>query len=434
MLPSFRTHTRATMLAMALTLAGVSTGRAEPPDAPRHETPARTIEISDAGALQHLLAEPQHNVHIRLASGDYRLSPAAHTDPTCGNCPDPSTEATTTVGLRITGRNITLSGPPDHSAIIHTGAGYGLLIDRADNITVEHLTLTGGVRSDDGNATDGAIVVKDSSATIRANRIVDNIGDPETVRRTVSGVMGIVGREGSNIHIIGNHISRNSWDGIALYRQARAVIEDNIVDGVDKAAGPNIGGGRGVGIGVTWDATAEIRGNLVTRYWKGIGLFVNASGTVEHNIVEDIITWGISLWDAGGGEPRGIIRNNAVYRTGACGLALTLRTSDNPGELTGNAIARTGQDQRYDPPDRYCFQCALAIHRKPEAFTIDRNIFFANRRGADDLPDHDVPEAEFRAAAAPLLHALSGRPALVGAAFLNEFSTAPRDSSAGDHR
>ena len=55
------------------------------------------------------------------------------------------------------------------------------------------------------------------------------------------------------------------------------------------ACGKALGGGRGVGIGVTWNAKAGIRGNLVRRYWKGIGLFVDAEGTVVENIIEDIL-------------------------------------------------------------------------------------------------------------------------------------------------
>ena len=79
----------------------------------------------------------------------------------------------------------------------------------------------------------------------------------------------------------------------------------NVIDGVDKAGGKARGGGRGVAIGVTWNASAEIRRNRVTRYWKGIGLFVDARGTVEENVVEEMLTWGIAFWDAGRGKPVG---------------------------------------------------------------------------------------------------------------------------------
>ena len=57
-----------------------------------------------------------------------------------------------------------------------------------------------------------------------------------------------------------------------------------------------------MGIGLTWDARAEVRRNRVSRYWKGIGIFVDARADVSHNVVEDILTWGIAYWDAGKGK------------------------------------------------------------------------------------------------------------------------------------
>lgn len=380
------------------------------------------IEVATVAALQRVFDRAVEDVVVRIAAGEYRLDPRPLTDPTCGNCPDPAQTAETTVGLHVRGRSITLTGPGDRSAVIHTGAGYGIYVDGAQDVVVENLTVTGGARSEDGKATDGAIVVRNSTVTIRNNRITENLGDADIVRKNVSGVMGIVGREGSDMRIIGNEITRNSWDGIALYREARAVIEDNTIDGVDAASGANIGGGRGVGIGVTWDARIEARGNLVKRYWKGIGLFVDAQGVVENNIVEEILTWGISLWDAGGGEPRGVIRGNAVYLTGACGAAITSqRKGDDAGEFTGNALVRTGQDERYDPPDRYCLQCALALHRVPEAFRIEGNMFFENRRANEELPDHDVDEDVFRAQVKGLAGELESYEALRKSSFLREF-------------
>ncbi len=123
--------------------------------------------------------------------------------------------------------------------------------------------------------------------------------------------------------IEGNEIVRNSWDGIALYRDASAVIAGNVIDGVDKARGSRIGGGRGVAIGLTWNAFADVRGNLVKRYWKGIGVFVDAWGCVQENVIEDIVTWGIAYWDADKGKPVGFFEDNVIYGTGACGASIT---------------------------------------------------------------------------------------------------------------
>ena len=239
--------------------------------------------------------------------------------------------------------------------------------------------------------------------------------------------MGITGREGSVTRITGNRITRNSWDGIALYRGARAVIEGNIIDGMDKAGGQRIGGGRGVGIGVTWDARAEITGNLVTRYWKGIGLFVDAHATVRENIIEDVLTWGIAYWDAGKGKPSGFIRNNVIHRTGACGISLARASPGaEPGHLIGNAVLHAGQNPAYDSPDYYCYQCALAEHAVPENFEISGNIFYGNRQAAEDLPDHDLPREEFEREILPLVEALRKHSFLARSKFMEEYGKPPR--------
>lgn len=360
---------------------------------------SQDFTVTTAEELQAIFADPVDSVVVHLVSGSYRLTPSDIVDSTCANCLDAGERVNATVGLHIRGRFVRLLGPADRSAVIVTGAGYGIFINRCERCIVENLTITGGARDTSGKASDAAIVVKHSSAEILGNRIVDNIGDSAVVRKTIVGVMGICGREGSALRITGNDIVRNSWDGIALYRGAEAVIEDNLVDGVDKATGQNVAGGRGVGIGVTWNARATIARNRVTRYWKGIGLFVDADGTVESNVVEDIITWGIALWDADKGSPRGRIRNNIIYRTGACGASITRAAQGaDPGEFTGNVIVQTAQNPKYDSPDYYCYQCALALHAVPQGFEIRDNLFFDNRRATPDLPDNDIPAVEFHAA------------------------------------
>ena len=382
----------------------------------------KVITVGTAAELHEALAVPARSLTIHLQPGVYDLTPAAMVDSSCGNCEDASISVSCTVGLRISGGFVHLRGPEDRSAILRTHAGYGLFIEHCDSAIVEYLTITGGERDTSGPATDAAIVVKNSTALLRHNRIIGNIGDPAVVSAVVVGIMGICGRENSRTIITGNEIIGNSWDGIALYRGAEAEITGNLVDGVDKARGTDIGGGRGVGIGVTWNARATIRGNLVRRYWKGIGIFVDAHGVVENNIVEDIITWGISLWDAGKGAPVGFIRRNIVYRTGACGVSIT-RSAEGvrPGEFVDNIVVETGQNPKYDAPDYYCYQCALALHAIPAFFVIDRNVFFGNRRATRDLPDRDVDRETFLRAVKPLCHGLTEHPVLQGSYFVRDF-------------
>lgn len=378
--------------------------------------------VSNAQELQDVFLNPVDSVEVHLLPGEYHLTPMQIIDSTCGNCQDPNTRVDASVGLHIRGRHVVISGPADQSAVIHTHAGYGLFIDRCSHAIIENITITGGVRDTNGNATDAAIVVKNSLAIIRNNAIHGNIGDSATVARTIVGIMGIVGREHSQMSITGNRIVRNSWDGIALYRDAEADIRHNVIDGVDKATGKRVGGGRGVGIGVTWNARATIRRNLVKRYWKGIGLFVDAQGSIQENVVEDVVTWGVSLWDADKGKPIGFINDNVIYNTGACGAMIVSSTvADNPGHFTRNVITLSAQNPKYDSPDYYCYQCALALHNVPKGFTIEKNLFYNNRRATADLPNDDIPEIKFKKALGPYCEWLSSDTLLQKSDFVRQF-------------
>jgi parallel beta-helix repeat protein len=239
-------------------------------------------------------------------------------------------------------------------------------------------------------------VVKHGSLTIRGNRIHGNIGDSTLVAENIVGSMGICGRENARLTIEDNEIRHNSWDGIALYRGAEAVIRGNLIDGVDQATADQAGGGRGVAIGITWDARAVVEYNLLRRYWKGLGIFVDARVSARNNVIEDMLTWGLALWDADAGAPTGFIEDNVVYRTGACGITITRSSpGPDPGRLIGNVVVRTGQNPRYDDPDLYCHQCALSIFSRPDNFLIEDNLFFDNRRASEDLPDEDVSAQTF---------------------------------------
>ena len=354
-------------------------------------------QVTSVIGLQAVLSGKVDSLEIYLQPGDYYLSPTSITDSTCGNCEEPNQFVPATAGLEISGSYVKITGPEDRSAVIHTNAGYGIYFNHCKRGIIENLSVTGGIRDPDGNATDAAIVVKNSAVTIRNNHIYGNIGDSAIVVKNIVGVMGICGRENSDLTITDNEIIGNSWDGIALYRDATATIIGNLIDGVDKASSKVAGGGRGVAVGITWNARATIDGNLVKRYWKGIGIFVDANVTARNNIIEDILTWGIAYWDAERGKPVGIIENNIIYSTGACGVSITRsQPGPNPGHLIGNVIVRTAQNPKYDAPDYYCNQCALSISSKPDNFRIDDNQFFNNRRATETLPDYDLSESEFK--------------------------------------
>jgi len=355
---------------------------------------AERFQIDNAAALQACFASPHSDITVRLAPGEYRLTAQAAVDSSCGNCEDPDRQIPITLGLHLRGSGVVLEGPADRTAVIHTNAGYGIFFEDCDACTLRNLQITGGARDAAPEATSAAVLVKRGQVAIEHCVIRDNIGDSALVVSNVVGVIGIAGREGADLTIRGCEIIRNSWDGIALYRDAQARIEDNLIDGVDQAGGGQAGGGRSVAIGVTWNARAEVRHNLVRRYWKGIGFFVDARGVIQNNIVEELLTWGVSLWDAGKGRPGARITDNIIFHTGACGAAITLQSPQpDPGCFSRNLLLETAQDPRYDSPDYYCDQCALALQAVVDNFSIEENRFFRNRRATEDLPDWNEPDS-----------------------------------------
>lgn len=358
--------------------------------------------------LDSLFAGVADGTVVRFSDGVYELTPKPYVEPTCGNCPAESTQVEATVGLTVTGRGIWILGPSQGEAVLRTNAGYGVLFENCTSCSMEGMTVTAGARDTMATATDAAVVVKRSSVGITNCTLRDNVGDPETVRKTVVGIMGVAGREGAVLTVRGCRITGNSWDGVALYRGAQGVIEDNLIDGVDLARGETIGGGRGVGIGLTWNAFATVRGNLVRHYWKGIGVFVDAQATVEENVVEHVATWGLTLWDAEVGRPAGTFRRNVVYDVGACGASV-VRTSPDmppPGQFVQNVLVKTGQDPRYDTGEPYCFQTAIAEHAVPETFSISANIPFQNREPNRVRPPGDLAPRDFEARMKPVWAAL----------------------------
>jgi len=393
-----------------------------------------TVEVATSQDLHEALSGSRERVSIELAPGEYHLIPSAAVDSTCGNCEDPAEMVPITTGLIVSGQAVWILGPERGEATIYTHAGYGIYFKDCADCGIAGVTITGGERDTAAAATDAAIVAKNSTVSVFHNKITGNIGDSTLVATNVVGIMGICGRENSFMWIRDNDITRNSWDGIALYRDAEAEIELNLIDGVDKARGREVGGGRGVAVGITWNARAKVKSNVVKRYWKGIGIFVDAHAVVQENIVEEMLTWGIAYWDAGKGKPWVFIENNVVYDCGACGVSIARETpfaeDESPGGMTGNIIVKTGQNPKYDDDDYYCFQCALALHAVPEHFAIEKNLFYDNRRGSADLFDQDVSEEQFMKAKNDMLDdILVSEQAWIreNSRFLTKYTPSPRD-------
>jgi hypothetical protein len=163
---------------------------------------------------------------------------------------------------------------------------------------------------------------------------------------------------------------------------------------------------------------------LVRRYWKGIGVFVDAECDIVENVVEEILSWGIAYWDAGRGMPLARMERNLIYNTGACGISIS-RTAegDEPcGWCRGNVIVRTGVNPKYDDPQSYCSQCPIAVEAKPEGFDIEGNILYHNRRIGCEASPGDLTEEEFYGRASELLQRLATRRATGAAKALAEFN------------
>ncbi len=421
---------------LAAIAAGAPGSAAAAPASP----PPRTVRVTPAdwsGLVgdDGVLEGPAGGLRVLLSPGVYRLDGRAFVDSTCGNCEEAATPVPASVGLVLRGEVSLEGAAAPGAAVLETGAGYGLLAEDCRDCALRGLQITGGVRDPDARATDGAVVARRSRLLLEDCELRDNVGDPATVAEIVVGIVGIVGREGADLEVRRCRILRNSWDGIALYRGARAVVEDCVVDGVDAASGGHVGGGRGVGIGVTWDAEAELRRNLVRRYWKGIGIFVDADVVAERNVVEDVLTWGIALWDAGRGRPRGVLRENLVCGTGACGISVTQREAGREaGACRDNLLVRTGQNPRYDDPDLYCLQRPLAVHVAPVGFGLAGNLLLDNRRAEPADERVDLTRSRFLAVARPLLAALLAAPATGESAHLAGLAAAAGVDGAAERR
>lgn len=282
----------------------------------------KILEVRYGANLQDMINQAMDGDTILIYEGDYKAIPQTFIEYECGNCGEPLTEVTATYGFIVQGKSLTIKGTNPFKTRIITNAGYGLLILNSPNSTITNLTVTGGKRDRDPNATDGGIVVKNSVVTIRNVNIKDN---DHTLPDIVVGICGIVGRENSELVIDKCVIRNNSWDGVALYRGSKAIIRENIIEQ-----------GRGVGIGITWDAKAVVYNNSVSYYWKGIGTFGNSYADVYNNLIFENLGWGIVITGASFME----LRNNIVDKNGNCGVALW--DSSAKGIIYNNIITNNG--------------------------------------------------------------------------------------------
>ncbi len=306
--------------------------------------------------LQFAIDQAEDGDTLLIAPGVYSARPEPFTEELGGNTPEHQTTVNASRGFLINGKTLCLAGSGTTETTLITNAGYGVLFLNSRGSSIEKLSITGGKRDGDGNATDAGIVVKHSTVTVRQVHIRDN---DHRIDSVVVGIGGIFGRENSELMIHNNEIYNNGWDGIALYRGATAYITDN-----------NIKNGRGAGIGITWDAVAVVMRNTIKDYWKGIGTFGGSRAVVANNVVRNCLGWGIIAT----GDSYLDATNNIVIHNGNCGLAIW--SDACRGRFLNNIVIHNGWKEQWVAP-----QVGLWNNGNPDNFLITHNNIWGNVLG-----------------------------------------------------
>ena len=291
---------------------------------------AATLTIKRGSDLQAVINYAQSGDTLLLAAKPFLAVSMPFEDSLCGNCKDPKTVVKATVGFMICGKSLVIMGANRGNTQLVTNAGYGLYIEDCPSVEISNLTIIGGRRDFDEMATDAGIVVRRSRVKITE---VDVSNNDHRLDSVVVGIGGIFGREGAELEIRNCIIENNGWDGIALYRGAVAQVTDCLIKD-----------GRGVGIGVTWDATCLAYRNEVTGYWKGIGAFGTSWVIARNNLVHDNLGWGMIAT----GQAYMDMVNNVVYHNGNCGVAPW--STESRGRIVNNIIAENGWREQWVCP------------------------------------------------------------------------------------
>ena len=318
--------------------------------------------------LQYALDMVVDGDTLLVKAGDYSAKAQPYNEDLCGNCGEHRTGVTASYGFLAEDKGVTIIGEDAEKVRLITNAGYGFLFLNSRGSAIANVTITGGIRDGDGKATDAGIVAKFSTLTVKNCRIADN---DHLIDSVVVGIGGIMVREGSCVIITGSEIFNNGWDGIALYRGGEAYISDN-----------KISGGRGAGIGVTWDAYAVITGNEIWGYWKGIGSFGDSRVILRNNTVRDCLGWGI----VAAGSSQMDACNNVVYHNGNCGMAAW--GDDAGGRFSNNIVVKNGWKEQWVAP-----KVGIQNYGGWDNFEISYNNVWDNAAGnygdADDLTEID---------------------------------------------
>ena len=124
--------------------------------------------------LQVALNAAPDGAQIQIMPGTFEATASPYADPGCGNCDDASFHngADATKGFYVEGKSLDIQGSGAGLTILVTNAGYGLLFDEAGSSSVRDLSVTGGKRDADGNATDAGIVVRMTTLVVEQVSVV----------------------------------------------------------------------------------------------------------------------------------------------------------------------------------------------------------------------------------------------------------------------
>lgn len=250
-------------------------------------------------------------------AGTYTATPA--------EAMEPQTRVQYRYGFAIRGKTLSIEGVDRAAVRIETRAGYGVLIEDGD-VSIERVTIAAGIRDAAEEATSGAIVARSSVVRVRDVKI----GPNNSLRpgNAYPGISGIVGREGARLEISAVTIEENRWDGVALYRGARATVVNC-----------SISNGDGIGLSAREDAELLAVNNQISGYWRGIAGFDQSAVVAKNNQLVDLT--GAGAWAGGGPDSLFDLINNVVAGAGNCGLTIELEAK---GRAINNVIAFGGAD------------------------------------------------------------------------------------------
>lgn len=231
-------------------------------------------------SLQEAIDYAPDGAILVLAAGRHVAAAAAYEDPTCANCaPGDTSKPKGTVGFVIREKSLSIRAAEEGTAVLETGAGYGVLVEDACEVHLSGVVITGGKRDADGAAADAAVVARRARVHLDKVRIEKNT--ELRPGREYPGIIGVCARAGGDVLLTESKLWNNSWDGVTTYD-----------DGKVRIFGSSIDKGSGVGVGVTGKGRALVVGTTIKSYWKGIGAFAESEVVATNNVIRDQLGWG----------------------------------------------------------------------------------------------------------------------------------------------